>query len=194
MFIQAIIGKVTDAAGLRVASERWNAEVRPGAAGFLGATMGVADDGTSVAVVRFESGAAAAANSERAEQGAWWAAASAHYDGGVTFLDCDEVIEFLDGGSDSAGFVQVLVGRVTDDAKARLVPDEAVDALRRLRPDLIGGTRSFSGSQFIEVVYFTSEAEARVGEQAELPQVVRDLDAAIEVDQFVSLSAPWYLS
>jgi hypothetical protein len=193
MFIQAIIGKVADAAALRSASERWDADVRPQAAGFLGATMGVAGDGTSVAVVRFESRAAAEANSQRPEQDAWWAAASTLYDGGVTFLDCDEVLEFLDGGSDDAGFVQVLVGTVTDDAKARVVPDAAAEALRRLRPELIGGTRSFNGSQFIEVVYFTSEAEARAGEQTELPQVVLDLDLALEVDQFISLPTPWYL-
>jgi hypothetical protein len=187
MFIQAVIGKVTDPAALRVAHERWGAEVRSGGAGFLGATAGVAEDGTAVAVMRFESRTAAET------EGAWRATTSMLYDGEVTFLDCDEVIEFLGGGSDDAGFIQVLVGTVTDAAKARVVPEAATEALRRLRPDLIGGTRSFSGSEFIEVVYFTSEKDARDSEQTELPQVVRDLDSALDVDRFISLPAPWYL-
>ena len=70
MFVQIIEGKVSDRSGLRRQFDRWESELRPGAAGFLGSTGGVTNDGVGFAIARFESAAAANANSERAEQGA----------------------------------------------------------------------------------------------------------------------------
>ena len=46
-------------------------------------TGGVADDGTAIQVVRFESQEAAEANSARPEQGAWWDETSKLFDGDV---------------------------------------------------------------------------------------------------------------
>ena len=45
MFVQIIEGRTSDAAGLMRMGERWEAELRPGATGFLGATIGVTADG-----------------------------------------------------------------------------------------------------------------------------------------------------
>jgi len=73
MFIQVIQGKVADAEGLRAAIDRWGQELQPGATGWLGTTGGITDDGTFVATVRFDSEDAARRNSQRPEQGAWWA-------------------------------------------------------------------------------------------------------------------------
>ena len=73
MFIQVITGTVTDPEGLRRQSDRWQDELRHGAIGYLGATAGVTNDGRSIAMIRFDSEASARANSERDEQGAWWA-------------------------------------------------------------------------------------------------------------------------
>ena len=73
MFIQAISGTVKDVDAMEREAERWQQELRPGAAGYLGMTSGVTDDNRYVTVVRFESAEAAKANSERPEQGAWWA-------------------------------------------------------------------------------------------------------------------------
>ena len=47
-------------------------ELSPGAEGWLGGTYGMTDDGQFVGVVRFESREAAARNSLRPEQTAWW--------------------------------------------------------------------------------------------------------------------------
>ena len=72
MFVQVITAKTKDPAGVRRQDERWRKEMMPGAKGFLGSTIGVADDGTFYAFARFVDEAAAQANSARAEQGAWW--------------------------------------------------------------------------------------------------------------------------
>jgi len=58
---------------VRRQAERWRADVRPGAIGFLGSTVGVADDGRFYAFARFVDAASANANSDRPEQSAWWA-------------------------------------------------------------------------------------------------------------------------
>ena len=74
MFVQVIQGKVSDERQLRRCMDRWAEELQPGATGYLGSTSGIREDGTFILLVRFESHEAAVRNSERLEQGAWWAA------------------------------------------------------------------------------------------------------------------------
>ena len=109
MFVQAIEGRVADVAGLRRQLERWMSELRPGARGFLGSTAGVTDSGDAVVFARFESSSDAKANSERPEQGQWWAETEKCFDGEVRFTDSDDVDIFLAGGSSDAQFVQAPV-------------------------------------------------------------------------------------
>src|SRR6478609_2111357 len=113
MFIQVITGRAVDREGLRRLGDRWQDELRPGAAGFLGSAAGVTDDGRFIAVVRFESEAAARRNSQRAEQSAWWAEAEKCLDR-VAFADSVDVVTMLGGADKDAGFVQVMRGRITD--------------------------------------------------------------------------------
>src|SRR3990170_4456014 len=108
MFIQVIQGKTQDPEGIRRQMDRWHQELRPGAKGYLGTTAGVGDDGKFISVVRFESEAAARSNSDRAEQGEWWAETEKYFDGEALFHDCTRVETFLQGGSDEAGFVQII--------------------------------------------------------------------------------------
>ncbi|MGE5763508.1 MAG: hypothetical protein ACM3ZF_06425, partial [Mycobacterium leprae] len=61
---------------MRAAFERWVEELAPGAAGWLGSTAGVTDDGRFIGLARFESEQAARRNSDRPEQGRWWAETS----------------------------------------------------------------------------------------------------------------------
>ena len=173
MFIQVIQGKVADAEGLRAAMDRWGRDLRPGAKGWLGTTGGITDDGTFVATVRFDTEEAARRNSERPEQGAWWAETEKCFDGPVTFFDCPQVDVWMNGGSDDAGFVQVMkVGGVDRAQIERL--DETFEQFADQRPDLLGGLRVWTGpDRYVEAAYFTSEAEARAGEQAELPEDVQ---------------------
>src|SRR5690242_7576857 len=110
MFIQVIEGTTNDKAGLARQHDRWESELAPGAKGYLGMTGGVADDGTVVMLARFDSEAAAKANSERSEQSSWWADTAKFFDGEVTFRDCGDVDVEQMGDLDSAQFIQVMQG------------------------------------------------------------------------------------
>ena len=168
MFVQVIKGKTGDAAGLRRQLDRWLEDVRPGAVGFVGSTVGIADDGTFVAVARFDDEASAQANSSRSEQDAWWQETSKYFDGEPTFRESSDTATLFDGGDDNAGFVQVMEGKVTDRAKAEsMETPEMLEQLRKARPDLLGSFRVwFPDDSFVDVAYFTSEEDARKGEKS----------------------------
>ncbi|HET7718422.1 MAG TPA: hypothetical protein VFK43_00555 [Acidimicrobiales bacterium] len=190
---------MNDIEGLRAQLDRWRADLAPGATGYLGATAGVTGDGNVIAVVRFESEEAARANSDRPEQGEWWAATSGLYDGDVTFTDCPDVDTFGAGGSDDAGFVQVIKGRA-DRAALAPVAAETDELLRRTRPDVLGGIVAWPGDgTFIQTVYFTSEAEARANEKRE-PATDEEREAwermgsLMQMDAFIDISDPWLYS
>ena len=127
MFFQVIKGKTGDADGLRRQLERWDQELKPGATGYLGATMGVADDGTFVGVARFESQEAARRNSERPEQGAWWSQTQKLFDGEVSFQDCTEVETHLFEDVDDARFVHVVQGRARDKDRVNQLYEEVLE-------------------------------------------------------------------
>ncbi|SEL52007.1 hypothetical protein [Rhodococcus maanshanensis] len=176
MFIQVVQGRVSDEEGLRRCMDRWAEELQPGATGFLGSTRGMSDDGTFIVVARFESEEAARRNSERPEQGAWWAETERCFEGPVSFMDCPEVTEWLGGGSDDAGFVQIMEGHTSDAARMREVLTQAGDQVHQLRPEIVGGTLATDdGGGYVETVYFTSEAEARAHEKIEIPDDLRSL-------------------
>jgi hypothetical protein len=177
MFVQIIEGRTSDPDGMDRQVERWQTEVRAGADGFLGVTAGVTADGRSIAIVRFESEAAARANSERPEQTAWWAEMEKFFDGDATFTESTDVEEFLGGGTDDAGFVQIMKSTGVDRARmARL--DEQFARFAELRPDLLGTFRVWTGpDRCIEANYFVSEADARAGEAKELPDEVQAMAA-----------------
>lgn len=169
MFIQVIKGRVKDADAMRAAGDRWQAELQPGAKGWLGITSGVADDGTYVAVVRFESQEAAEANAARPEQSSWWEETSKLFDGAPAFYDCPEVDVMGGGGSNDAGFVQLMIYKPKDVEALRKAVGEFEKHMPN-RPDLIGGTTAFAtDGTVIDTNYFTSEAAAREGEKGQMP-------------------------
>lgn len=195
MFVQVFEGRVADRDRLRRQMDQWMRDLRPGATGFLGSTAGVTDDGHGIVLVRFESAAAAAANSERPEQGQWWEETEQCFAGDVTFTNSDQVETFLGGGSNDAGFVQVMKGRGDRD-RLRAMDNVFEEHGPSFRPDLIGGLRLWTGSDtYIQAAYFTSEAEARQGEQKEPPPEIADVMAEFaemmsEVE-FLDLRDPW---
>ncbi len=196
MFVQIIEGRTNDPASIRREMDRWNEELRPGATGFLGSTGGVTDDGRLVVFARFESAAAAEANSNRPEQGEWWSAVERCLEGEASFADSEDTEELFGGGSDDAGFVQVMkVQGVDREAVARL--DEKFQELAAtMRPDVIGGLRVWVGPDTAyDVTYFTSEADARAAEAggppAEMGEVMEDYERIIEATDFLDLSDPW---
>lgn len=180
MFVQIIEGRTTDGKALMERGESWQQELRPGAKGYLGVTAGVTADGRAVTIARFESEDAARANSERPEQGAWWAETAKLYDGEPTFTESSDVTLWMGGGSNDAGFVQVMKTIGADRAKLEEM-DKAFEPYSSARPDLLGGLRIWTGKDScIDVAYFTSEAEAREGEKAEMPPEVQELMAGMQ--------------
>jgi hypothetical protein len=176
MFIQVIQGKLADEPGLQRCMQRWQEELMPGAVelGYLGTTSGLSDDGTFVALARFEDAEAARRNSERPEQGAWWSETAKCFDGEVVFMNCDGVQTWLDGGSDNAGFVQIMEGHSSDVASMHAMMNAHSDDVHRARPEIIGGLMMDAGDgRWVDAIYFTSEEAARRGEQQEMPDDVR---------------------
>ena len=195
MFIQVIHGTCTRQDELRAVGESWREELGEGATGWLGGTFGFTDDDDFLAVVRFESEAAAIANSQRPEQGAWAAKLAGLLDGPAEFHDCDDVTSFLDGGSDEAGFVQVIRGH-TDDAGPIRAMLADTDDLKAMRPEIVGGTFALAADgTFFETVYFTDEQSARSGEAAAPPaEVAAELEWMMSGATFYDLHTPWFES
>ena len=171
MFAQVIQGRTPDEKAVRAAFDRWTRELAAGADGWLGSTEGVTDDGRFIAVARFESAEAADRNSHRPEQTKWWEETRRLFDGDVTFHDSEDVTVDLHGDPDRAGFVQVMQGRVTDPARAKALMDQMSAAdMAGLRPDILGSVSiGEADGEWTQVLYFTSEAEAREGERKEMP-------------------------
>ncbi|MFD4325038.1 hypothetical protein ACFWQC_10415 [Nocardioides sp. NPDC058538] len=196
MFIQMIQGPCTRQDEARQLLDEWRRDLAPGATGWLGGTNGFTDDGQLIGVVRFESREAAMANSNRPEQGEWAAKMAEVMDGPMEFHDCDDVTLLFDGGSDDAGFVQIIRGRVDDPSRLKAMMTTDTTQLHEMRPEILGGTLAIEADgSFIETVAFTSEADARKGEQLEPPEDVRsELDYAMKGATFYDLHHPWFES
>jgi hypothetical protein len=200
MFVQIIQGKVADRGGLHSVLDRWNSELAPGADGWLGTTAGVTPDGDGLIMARFASADAAARNNRRAEQDQWWAEASRLFTGDVTFHDSTDVETHLGGGSDDAGFVQVMQGAVTDPARMREVMRDEMDLVEEFRPEIIGDLDALhsDGRHFTDVIYFTSEPAAREGERKAPPPQLRamfeEMQRLTPEVRYYDLPEPWLYS
>jgi hypothetical protein len=195
VFIQIIQGKCSRPEELHALADEWRDQLAPTAPGWLGGTYGFTDDGDFVGVVRFDSRESAMANSTRPEQAEWAGRMAACFEGPVDFHDCDDVTLFLDGGSDEAGFVQVVRGRVDDPSRLKAMLGDTT-MLRRMRPEIIGGTLAVEpDGTFTETVAFTDEVSARRGEKTEPPEDVRrELAYVMEGARFYDLHSPWFES
>jgi hypothetical protein len=167
MFVQVLQGQLADADLWKRQVGKWREEIKPKTTGFLGFTTGITAGGYQITVVRFESEAKARVDSDLPEQGAWFEETSKAFDGEVTFHDCSEVDVLLGGGSEQAGFVQIMQARAKDQQAMRDRSPEMEAELRLIRPDLLGGVVAWHGDgSFTQTSYFTSEKEARENEQA----------------------------
>src|SRR5439155_23945577 len=126
----------------------------------------------------------------------WWnKVASKNFEGDVTFMDCADVTVALKGGSDDAGFVQVMFGKADDPEAYKKLGQQFETELPKFRPDVIGGVTGFtSDGRFADITYFTSEAEARENEKKELPAEMQDAmkEFGSYIQEFVDLRDPWF--
>ena len=194
MFVQVIQGVTKDAEALRDQRSRWVRDLRPGADGFLGSTGGVSYDGEFILVARFENEEAARRNSRRPEQDRWWSETAEHLDGEARFYDTTDVDLFLGGGSNDAGFVQIMQGVAKDRTRLAESLSKAEQWLRSNRPELMGGFVVWQDNEFTQVVYFTSEDEARAGETQEPPAELEDWTELVDDLKFIDLHQPWLTS
>jgi hypothetical protein len=200
MFVQVVQGQVSDPEQVHAALDQWAHDLGPAAPGWLGSTAGVTDDGTFVALARFESEDAARRNSNRPEQDRWWAQTSELFTGEVTFLDSNEVTVDVNRDPDDAGFVQIMQGRVSDPARVREIMSQDADKWAAFRPDVLGSVQAdHEGGRFTMALYFTSEEEAREGERKEPPPELRaqmeEMEALnAEQARFFDLKQPWLYS
>lgn len=192
MFIQVIQAKSTRRDEVRALMEEWS-ELPNEGFGFLGATYGFTDDDEFIGVVRFESKEKAMANSARPETDAMAQRMAALMDGPPEFHDCDDVTVWGEGGSDDAGFVQVIQGRTDDPDQLKATMADDTDNLREQRPDVIGGTFALEDDgMFTTTVAFTDEASAREGEKnSSPPEAFQTLVSDV---RYYDLRDPWFAS
>ena len=169
---------------------------RRDAPGWLGSTAGVTADREFVVLARFTSAEEAQRNSERPEQGAWWIEMQKLFIEEPSFADYDDVILVRGGGSDQAGFVQVMVGHTADPDRARQLTRDFAGIGADFRPDILGGVVGIRDDwSLAQAFYFTSEQEAREGEELEPPAELRDgFDEQTRLTsevRFLDLTEPW---
>lgn len=197
MFVQVITAKVNDAEGLQRQVDRWEREVRPSAVGFLGSTSGVTEDGRLVVLARFESEEAANQNGSSPQQSEWWAETEKMLSD-VQFKNSERVVLMRGGGSNDAGFVQVMRGRITDPEKAQAFlsrTSEFEAAMARHRPDVLGDVSVIhDDGTYTDFIYFTNEAEARENEAKEMPDDLKpmmdEFMSAATVEEYLDLKEP----
>jgi hypothetical protein len=194
MFAQVIQAKTSKPEDFARMQDRWDKELRPGAKGWVGLTSGVANDGTVLLCVRFESEEAAKANSERPEQGEFFAEASKNFDGEPSFINSSDV-QVVGNPSDDAGFVQVMIYKVKDRGALEALEDKVMPELMKGRPDLLGALRVWDGNTVVDLNYFTSEAEAREGEKkmasGDMAEMLQEFMAQAEGEPtFIDLPNP----
>lgn len=196
MFIQVIQGRCTRQDELRALADSWSSTLKPTATGWLGGTFGFTDDSEFFGIVRFDTLENAMANSNRPEQGEFGARLEELLDGTATFHDYTDVRPFLDGGSDDAGFVQVIQGQLED----RSLLDDLLattDMLREMRPEVIGGTFAVADDgSFTQTVAFTDEGTARTAEASvpPPPEVSALLEKVMTGARYYDLHSPWFES
>jgi hypothetical protein len=200
MFVQVIRGRVTGPEQVHAALDRWSGQLAADAEGWLGSTAGVTGDGRFVALARFQSEEAARRNSDRPEQGQWWAETSKLFTGEVTFRDSSDVTVDLHGDPGQAGFVQVMHGRVSDPGRARELMAQNAGDRSAFRPDVIGTVAvGHEGGAYTLAIYFTSEQAAREGERKQPPpQLKAEMEEMFQLNigepEFLDLRQPWLYS
>jgi len=195
VFIQMVQGRCSRQDEMRALVDDWCGSMahRPG---WLGGTYGFTDDDRFLGVVRFDSSSACLESAAAPDAAAWWAAADELFDGSCEIHESEDVSMMLEGGSDHAGFVQVMKGRVADADKFRhfMTDTEMTSMLHEARPEIIGGILAMeTDGTFVETIAFTDEDAARKGEQTDMPAGMQaDFDAAMTDVEFIDLHKPWF--
>ena len=195
MFVQVVQGKAKDKAGVKEMWERWDKEVKPAAQGYFGATGGVTDNGDLIVVARFDSAEAAERNNNIPEQQQWYSEFEKYVEGEPSFTNYTNVDLSDGGGSDDAGFVQVIRVKGGDAEAFKAIDEEIGPKMKELRPDVIGSVNAWEGDDVTTTIYFTSEAEARKNESnPEFQELSKRYMQMTGEPSFYDLTDPWLAS
>ena len=200
MFVQVIQGKVSDASRVRAQLDRWVSELAPGATGWLGSTGGVTDDGTLVLLARFESEEAAQRNSDRPSR-APGGEGRPHKAVPSPRSRCSATARpststRLGTPARPPSCRSCRAGPATPDRVRELMASDPTD-WASFRPDILGSVSvGHDGGEWTMALYFTSEEEARVGEQKEPPpemqQLMEEMDAlSVGEPAYYDIRDPW---
>jgi hypothetical protein len=157
-------------------------------------------NGRFVALARFQSEEAARRDSDRPEQGQWWAETARLFAGEVIFRDSSDVTVDVHGDPGQAGFVQVMQGRVRDPDRVRELLAQNAGERSAFRLDVIGTvTVGHEGGAYTLAIYFTSEQAAREGERKQPPpQLKAEMEEMFQLNagepEFLDLRQPWLYS
>jgi hypothetical protein len=140
-------------------------------------------------------------NSDRPEQGQWWAETAQLLDGEATFRNSVNVMPDLHGNPDEAGFVQIMQGQQGPDPdRAQELMNQHSDEWAAFRPEMIASLGvSHPDNTWTMAMYFTSEEAAREGEHKEPPPELKaqmeEMDKlSVGVPEFFDLKDPWLSS
>jgi hypothetical protein len=178
MFIRVIQGRATNPPGIRRDLGRWQRLLAANADGWLGSTAGIT----------------------RPEHREWWRDASQHL-ARIAVHDASRVHTYRDGGAAEAGFVQVIQGHRGDLERMAGLGRDQEEVLAREAPHILGMTVAEHADRpgdFTQIVYFTSEPDARRFAQEPLGEadepVLEQLRSLISNSRCFDLRDPQLLS
>ena len=193
MFVRVVRGHATSRATLETEWQRWASSAVNDGSGYLGATAGVADDDTFIAMIRFESRATADQAMGPASE---WSDVLTQLRNPVV-RDSDRTDIWNKGGSDDAGFVQIRQGVSNDPERLRdLYVNQQPVRMGPYRPEVVGGLFAWHDDHaFTLSAYFTSQDDARRGEHLhEFESFFDDINAVMQDLTYIDLHKPWLSS
>lgn len=188
MFAQSLQGRVGDKDALRNGWLKWSDELALGGQGWRGSTAGIHDGDGFVALVLFDSEAAARRNGEPREERVWWERFNKDLRGEAHAHDCIRVDILLDRGWAAAGFARAITGRVSD-ASGFCASGEAIVPNLRERTHVLGVVVAWHNEKdFTMVVYFSSLQDTLWND--DLSALEAWIAEADDV-RYIDLQSPW---
>lgn len=193
VFVLLARGPSGDPEVLRRGWEEWHERVASENAAWLGSTGGIASGGKWVAALRY--------SSEEAAQAVAQPGARPDFLTGATSVEVTGDVHLEDGNGSPADarFVQFMRARVPDRHRFEAVEAAAADRFATIRRDFLAGLRAWTGPDLLTVVdWFTSEADARLGEAIEVPDDLAALFgewmSLLHDVEWTDLSQPWQVT
>ena len=195
--IRTIRGVVSDRPAFLAARQRWTDDLAPGATGWLGSTTGIGDDNQFFSLLRYTSEESARRDGERHEQIEWWSEIRRSLDGEPTVTEGTTLYVETPGRTEDAGFVQVITAQTADGERSLQKARQTAELRAAMRPEILTTVVvGHVGGRYTMLVYFVSEAAARLGQQRPVPseaiEAMRSMsDLVVGPPQYLELSELW---